>query len=196
MKIRSSTLGFTLTELILVIVLLSILSLFAASRFIGKSSFSAFALQEQVISVIRQIQVNRMQSNIDIPNKLYPERCFPSSYKSEEDEDDSYTNFCLSVASSCIGSSMACDLQQKCKDDENEIACNELAARSDFVVIESGTFSIDDLTVISPIEFDLLGNPIKSASKNFEILIQDSQGASSCKVNVNPQGYVSKGSCL
>ena len=72
MKIRSSTLGFTLTELILVIVLLSILSLFAASRFIGKSGFSAFALQEQVISVIRQVQVNRMQSNIDGTDDNFP----------------------------------------------------------------------------------------------------------------------------
>ncbi|WP_218761966.1 type II secretion system protein, partial [Vibrio parahaemolyticus] len=35
MKIRSSALGFTLMELILAIVLLSILSLFAASRFMG-----------------------------------------------------------------------------------------------------------------------------------------------------------------
>ena len=119
MKIRSSTLGFTLTELILVIVLLSILSLFAASRFIGKSSFSAFALQEQVISVIRQVQVNRMQSNIDVPPKDHPERCNPSEYSSGE--DSSYTNFCLSVVSSCIGSSMACDLQQKC---ENECRRN------------------------------------------------------------------------
>ncbi|NMU85398.1 prepilin-type N-terminal cleavage/methylation domain-containing protein, partial [Vibrio parahaemolyticus] len=59
MKIRSSALGFTLMELILVIVLLSILSLFAASRFMGSGSFSAYALQERVISVIRQVQVNR-----------------------------------------------------------------------------------------------------------------------------------------
>lgn len=65
MKIRSSALGFTLMELILVIVLLSILSLFAASRFMGSGSFSAYALQERVISVIRQVQVNRMQSNFE-----------------------------------------------------------------------------------------------------------------------------------
>nr|WP_321459583.1 prepilin-type N-terminal cleavage/methylation domain-containing protein [uncultured Vibrio sp.] len=177
MKIRSSTLGFTLTELILVIVLLSILSLFAASRFIGKSSFSAFALQEQVISVIRQVQVNRMQSNIDIPDNPYPERCFPSSYKS--DEDDSYTNFCLSVTPTCIGSTAACTLR-----DSN---------RSDFVEYDSANFSISNAT--SPIEFTLLGNPLNSASSGVAILIESTNGSSSCEVDINSQGYVSKGSC-
>ena len=105
MKIRSSTLGFTLTELILVIVLLSILSLFAASRFIGKSSFSAFALQEQVISVIRQVQVNRMQSNID-------------------GSDD---NFRLQVSRSCIGSVAACALGDSQRDSRSDFVADDSA---------------------------------------------------------------------
>ncbi|UYI46793.1 type II secretion system GspH family protein [Vibrio natriegens] len=172
MKIRSSTLGFTLTELILVIVLLSILSLFAASRFIGKSSFSAFALQEQVISVIRQVQVNRMQSNID-------------------GTDD---NFRLQVSSSCIGSLRACDLQLKCEIDKNETACNLLAARSDFVADDSAQFSIKG-DVERPIDFNLLGNPLNSASRGASILIKSTNGGSRCEVDINSQGYVSKGSC-
>lgn len=178
MKIRSSTLGFTLTELILVIVLISILSLFAASRFIGKSSFSAFALQEQVISVIRQVQVNRMQSNIDVPPKDHPERCNPSEYSSGE--DSSYTNFCLSVTPTCIGSSAACTLQD--------------SSRSDFVVYDSANFSVNN--GISPIEFTLLGNPMNSASGEISIWIADSHGQSRCEVKINSQGYVSKGLCL
>ncbi len=161
MKIRSSTLGFTLTELILVIVLLSILSLFAASRFIGKSSFSAFALQEQVISVIRQVQVNRMQSNID-------------------GTDD---NFRLQVSSSCIGSVAACALSNIQRD-----------SRSDFVADDSVQFSIKD-DVESPIDFSLLGNPLNSASSGVSILIESTSGGSRCEVDINSQGYVSKGSC-
>ncbi len=161
MKIRSSTLGFTLTELILVIVLLSILSLFAASRFIGKSSFSAFALQEQVISVIRQIQVNRMQSNVDSPD----------------------TNFQLQVSDSCIGSVAACSLTD-----------NEQDARSDVVIDKSAKFSIIN-GATSPIEFSLLGNPLSGA---VNILIEDQNGQSRCRVEINTQGYVyaPDGSCL
>ena len=60
-RVKSS--GFTLVELIVVIILVAIVSLYAASRYIGRSSFAPAVAQEQVISVIRQVQVNRMQSN-------------------------------------------------------------------------------------------------------------------------------------
>ena len=169
MKIRSSTLGFTLTELILVIVLLSILSLFAASRFIGKSSFSAFALREQVISVIRQVQVNRMQSNVDNPD----------------------SNFQLKVSSSCIGSVAACALSGSAQD-----------ARSDVVVDDSAQFSTQTLGDDVTLNFSLLGNPLDdsgdslaTASGGVSIIIEDKNGQSRCAVNINSQGYVSKGSC-
>lgn len=108
MKIRSSALGFTLMELILVIVLLSILSLYAASRFIGKGSVSAFALQEQAISVIRQVQVNRMQSNTSTTD----------------------TNFQLQVTSSCIGSVAACTLSGNEKDARSDLVEDSTATFS------------------------------------------------------------------
>ncbi|HHF2906349.1 TPA: type II secretion system protein [Vibrio diabolicus] len=161
MKIRSSALGFTLMELILVIVLLSILSLFAASRFMDSGSFSAYALQERVISVIRQVQVNRMQSNVEKP-------------------DD---NFRLQVSSSCVGSVAACTLTGSAQD-----------ARSDVVIDKSAKFSLTN-AVTNPIEFNLLGNPINSASGGVSILIEDKHGRSRCQVEINSQGYVSKGTC-
>ncbi|HHF3034961.1 type II secretion system protein [Vibrio diabolicus] len=161
MKIRSSALGFTLMELILVIVLLSILSLFAASRFMGSGSFSAYALQERVISVIRQVQVNRMQSNVASPDN----------------------NFRLQVSSSCVGSVAACELTGSAQD-----------ARSDVVIDKSAKFSLTN-AVTNPIEFNLLGNPINSASGGVSILIEDKHGRSRCQVEINSQGYVSKGTC-
>lgn len=161
MKIRSSALGFTLMELILVIVLLSILSLFAASRFVGSGSFSAYALQERVISVIRQVQVNRMQSNVASPDN----------------------NFRLQVSSSCVGSVAACALTGSTQD-----------ARSDVVIDKSAKFSLTN-AVTNPIEFNLLGNPINSASGGVSILIEDKHGRSRCQVEINTQGYVSKGTC-
>ncbi|MCS0324626.1 type II secretion system protein [Vibrio diabolicus] len=161
MKIRSSALGFTLMELILVIVLLSILSLFAASRFVGSGSFSAYALQERLISVIRQVQVNRMQSNVASPDN----------------------NFRLQVSSSCVGSVAACALTGSAQD-----------ARSDVVIDKSAKFSLTN-AVTNPIEFNLLGNPINSASGGVSILIEDKHGRSRCQVEINTQGYVSKGTC-
>ncbi|CAK1762171.1 MSHA pilin protein MshC [Vibrio crassostreae] len=58
--------GFTLVELIVVILLLAIISATAISRFGGRQVYELYALQEQASSVIRQIQLNRMQSNMDM----------------------------------------------------------------------------------------------------------------------------------
>lgn len=81
--------GFTLVELIVVILLVAIVSSYAASRYLGKSSFSAYTYQEAAISVIRQVQVNRMQSNIENP--------------------ESNDNFKLVVTNQCLGSKYACE---------------------------------------------------------------------------------------
>ncbi len=98
--------GFTLVELIIVIIVLGIISTFAAIRFIGTSSFSTFSAQEQVISVIRQIQVNRMQSNVSAAND----------------------SFRLAINSDCLGSVTACRL-----DLSNSVQKSQADTRSDYV---------------------------------------------------------------
>ncbi|MCA3915421.1 type II secretion system protein [Vibrio vulnificus] len=81
--------GFTLVELIVVILLISIVSAYAASRYIGTGSFSAFAAQEQAISIIRQLQVYRMQSNTT------------GTYN---------FSFQLTASGGCLGSTVGCDV--------------------------------------------------------------------------------------
>jgi MSHA pilin protein MshC len=80
--------GFTLVELVVVIILLGILSVYAAPRFLGVSDFSPYAAQEQAITIIRQIQLGSMQYN-DSPA--------PTQYQ-------------LSVSGDCLGSVAACSL--------------------------------------------------------------------------------------
>lgn len=82
--------GFTLVELIVVVLLLAIVSLTAISRFSGRQSYELYALQEQAASVIRQVQLNRMQSNMDM------------SVSGAE-------SLSLVAANNCIGSQSACD---------------------------------------------------------------------------------------
>ncbi|GEA62336.1 prepilin-type N-terminal cleavage/methylation domain-containing protein [Vibrio comitans] len=81
--------GFTLVELIVVIIVVAIMSLYAASKFIGVSQFSAQAAQQQGIAVIRQIQLGRMQSNI-------------------EDTDTLHDRYQLVITGKCLGSKQAC----------------------------------------------------------------------------------------
>ncbi|OZT84812.1 MSHA biogenesis protein MshC [Vibrio sp. 03_296] len=85
--IKRAQAGFTLVELIVVILLISIVSAYAASRYIGTGTFSAYAAQEQAISIIRQLQVYRMQSNTT--NSANP-------------------NFELTASGGCLGSSAGC----------------------------------------------------------------------------------------
>ncbi|MFA0414354.1 prepilin-type N-terminal cleavage/methylation domain-containing protein [Vibrio renipiscarius] len=94
MKARN-TLGFTLVELIVVIILLAIISVYAASRYIGVGSFTAFAIQDSVISIARQIQLNRMQSN------------------SQTLTDD----VILSISPTCFGSKASCDTPSDSRSD-------------------------------------------------------------------------------
>lgn len=91
--------GFTLVELIVVILLLAIVSVYAASRMFGRDSVAAMVVQQQVVSIVRQVQVNRMQSNVDLSNVT----------------GDS--SFVLAVNSDCIGSQQACALKSDTRSD-------------------------------------------------------------------------------
>ncbi len=62
-KQQAQTGGFTLVELIVVIVLLAIISVYASSKYMGASRFSSAAAQEQVLSILRQVQITAMQVN-------------------------------------------------------------------------------------------------------------------------------------
>ncbi|MFA0703904.1 MSHA biogenesis protein MshC, partial [Vibrio sp. 10N.222.48.A8] len=65
-------------------------------------------------------------------------------------------------------------------------------SRSDLVVADQVSFSTTPS--VSQITFDLLGNPLDTASSGVSILITSAQNQAS--VCINSQGYVSEGACL
>ncbi|HAS8190706.1 TPA: type II secretion system protein [Vibrio vulnificus] len=160
--IKRAQAGFTLVELIVVILLISIVSAYAASRYIGTGSFSAYAAQEQAISIIRQLQVYRMQSNTT--NSANP-------------------NFELTASGGCLGSSAGCSA-----------AATPQAAESRSDVMRLDGISVS--STISPIRFDLRGNPLQTnGSALNSVTITFTASGESAAVCINSQGYVSGGSC-
>lgn len=55
--------GFSLIELIMMIILIGILSATAAARFSGRSEFDAQITRDQAISLIRQLQISAMNGH-------------------------------------------------------------------------------------------------------------------------------------
>ncbi|PSW10219.1 prepilin-type cleavage/methylation domain-containing protein [Photobacterium sanctipauli] len=74
--------GFTLIEVIVVIVLIGIISVTAASRIFGRSSFDAYLARDQAISIARQIQLLSMNQTISLPSDD-PSQCYSLVVRSD-----------------------------------------------------------------------------------------------------------------
>ena len=63
LKSTSKTQGFTLIELVIVIIILGVLSVTAVPKLIGKSSFEDYAVRDQLISQLRLVQLQGMNAD-------------------------------------------------------------------------------------------------------------------------------------
>ncbi|WP_354624158.1 type II secretion system protein [Psychromonas sp. MME2] len=62
-KSITSAKGFTLIELVIVIIVLGLLAATAVPRFIGKSSFEDYTVQDQLIARLRLVQLQNMNAD-------------------------------------------------------------------------------------------------------------------------------------
>lgn len=170
-KRYSSQRGFTLMELIIVIVLLSIVAAFAATRFQGASSFSPYAAQAQAISVIRQIQLARMQSNLP--------------------DENTNALYLLAVSATCLGAKTACEGKQSLSS-KVQVDGQALQFSID-PVPNDGVLQFDLLG--RPLPLMTSGNLVTGTS--YGITIQSpTNHADTTQICINSEGFVSQGACL
>ncbi len=166
--------GFTLVELVLVLILLGILSVYAVPRMFTTDGFSEFATQQRLISALRTIQIKSMQ--------------------------DTSSNYCYRVifdtsATPAIGPSVAAYV-----DGNQALSCGNTidANASEYLRISEAEFSefnlslfaSDDGAAISYLEFNSLGQPLSSGGRCVNACRISLSGQSTTHVCIESEGYV------
>ncbi|MFC3095278.1 prepilin-type N-terminal cleavage/methylation domain-containing protein [Alteromonas sediminis] len=172
-SLPGSVKGFTLLELIIVIILVGVLSVTAASRFQGRGGFDSYALQNQVLSVLRQMQLRAMQDTrpgfchqinlVTVPAALGP----PTNNYSPGNQ--------AATCNITIGN-----------DTPDYLRVDTQA----FEALNASLSAVDGVTPISFINFNALGQPRTSAnncSSECRITITTQSASSVC---VNREGYI------
>lgn len=162
--------GFTLVELIVVIVLLAIISVYASSKYMGASRFSSAAAQEQVLSILRQVQLTAMQSNTS-----------------------NNSNSCRSIlmASNQFGVTQACQSQGMSSAALSDYSKDTNQQQLELIQLSYAFNSVSG--AVSELSFDLLGRPAMVTSSATTTLCIDSD----CRITITtPSSNESRSVCI
>ncbi len=157
-------------ELVVVIILLGIMSVYAGSRLLGTKEFSALAAQEQAISIIKQIQLGRMQSNI---------------------AGNAKNRYQLQITNTCLGSVARCSSTDPDAMKNNSDAILLDNSNLDFSN-STASFVQFDLKGNPSTCTDNTASGCTAVTGNniITIAISDTRSAESHNVCINSQGYV------
>ena len=122
--------GFTLVELIVVILLIGILSIFAAPKFVNDDSFKARGLADELITAIRHTQRLSMtrgeNHRIIITTTNYTVEKFVSSVSSPVRHPDGDTTFSKSFPPNLLASAATIEFDQLGRPIPNNLVSIEL----------------------------------------------------------------------
>jgi MSHA pilin protein MshC len=168
--------GFTLVELITVIIVLGIVSLTIAPKFTGSSGYTEFALQKRFVSTLRNTQLKAMfDTRTDF--------CYRINLSTGDDasasfgpSSDSYLSG--SEADSC-GTTIDMDSPEYLRTNAGEINADSLRFSA-----------LDNTTALSYIQFDNSGSALTSAGSCANGCTFTFTGEADATVCVAEQGYV------
>ncbi|WP_300176777.1 type II secretion system protein [uncultured Aliivibrio sp.] len=173
--------GFTLVELIVVIVLLAIIAVYASSKYMGTSRFSSAVTQEQVMSILRQVQMTAMQNNTSNSN--------------------SSSNTCgsLFLAPDQFGVAQSCQQQGMSSAVLSDYSKETNRQQLELIQLSYAFTGINGAVLVSELSFDLLGRPTMIASsattslctnQDCRITITTPTSNESRSVCINSEGFV------
>ncbi|NAZ45584.1 prepilin-type N-terminal cleavage/methylation domain-containing protein [Vibrio toranzoniae] len=155
--------GFTLVELIIVIILIGIVSLFASSRYVGSSSFSTYLVQSEVLASLRLVQ-NRAMNRSGYCNRWLLN---PSQNHAIQVSLSSAEGICSEAFPSDVTDSSFVDGTQ------NKVA-----------------FKLQTDTNVSYLDFDSLGRAQQCLVSNCQLEISSTVNDDSISVCINTEGYI------
>lgn len=165
--------GFTLVELVVIIVLLGALAVFVTPRLQGSGGMSEYVYQDRLISSLRTIQQRAM-------NDTRSGYCFQVNLNTA-----SSSSFGPPTLDYSAGNQTAtCETTITASSD-----AEYLVATSDEMLAEGVSISFADMTTSKSIGFDSSGCPISGASCSTDFRIELT-GETSVFVCVESQGYI------
>ena len=159
--------GFTLIELIVVIILIAILAVSVAPKFDGTSGYEAHTHRAQLISALRLTQQRAMQ------------------------QTNSTDGYCHEIVFDDVESRYGIPNRVDCTE-TNPVFLPSWQAADTGHTVDSRyqiTFNIDGLPNPQTVGFDWMGRPTESCSGGCEINVSQAEGQT-LKIYIEEEGYI------
>jgi MSHA pilin protein MshC len=173
--------GFSLIELITVIILLGIVAVSVGSRFVGSDGFAEYVYQSRLISALRVMQTRAMYDTRPATVANPTGYCFQINFSSSPAAFGPPTlNYAAADGSPTCSTTIDYSSSLHLGTTVSEMADKNVA----FVAFTDGANSIDY------IRFDNLGRPLTSVGKCTAGCQLELQGEQSISVCIKAQGYI------
>ena len=167
--------GFTLLELIVVIIILGILAVYAVPKFSGAGGYSEYTYQNRLISVLRNMQIRAMQDS----RPLFCHRI-------------NFTNTSSQVAFGPASSNYASGNELGTCASSIDYSSPEYLRTSATEILEANVLmtAFDGSTSIGAIDFDSFGSPLTTVSNCSAGCTVTFTGVAAAQVCIESEGFI------
>jgi len=167
--------GFTLLELIIVMIILGILAVYAVPKFSGASGYSEYTYQNRLISVLRNMQVRAMQDS-------RPSFCHRINFVSTSTQvafGPASTNYTAGNDAATCATSIDFGSPDFLRTSATEILDSNVSMTA-----------VDGATAISLIDFNSFGSPLTAASNCSAGCRVTFTGEAAAQVCIESEGFI------